>query len=238
MPADQVDPGADRSGRRPRTEPDAGAEHAVPRRGQGRLRRPTSSTSPGRSRSTAATPRSSTTARTGRRRDTRTPRPATSSTVGTPNTPVQVTLTRTAQGWKVAEADLVTGGNLHPRKGLVSGTCAPERWRTYWPPLWWSQPRQGVIVAGSAAACDNPRLPDCPAVTVTPGSGPSASVPRHPARRGPTGQRAVRHRWLRRLRGLGWQGGKSGAAPVANTSGGAPAPPPAYVITCGPAGSS
>ena len=37
-------------------------------------------------------------------------------TVGTPNTPVQVTLIRTAQGWKVAEADLVTGGTCTPGK--------------------------------------------------------------------------------------------------------------------------
>lgn len=37
-------------------------------------------------------------------------------TVGTPNTPVQVTLTRTAQGWKVSEANLVTDGNCTPGK--------------------------------------------------------------------------------------------------------------------------
>ncbi len=37
-------------------------------------------------------------------------------TVGTVNTPVQVTLNRTEQGWKVAQADLVTGGTCTPGK--------------------------------------------------------------------------------------------------------------------------
>lgn len=37
-------------------------------------------------------------------------------TVGTPNTPIQVTLKRTDQGWKVSEADLVTGGTCTPGK--------------------------------------------------------------------------------------------------------------------------
>lgn len=37
-------------------------------------------------------------------------------TVGTPNTPIQVKLTRTPQGWKVADASLVIGGTCTPGK--------------------------------------------------------------------------------------------------------------------------
>ncbi len=37
-------------------------------------------------------------------------------TVGTPNTPVEVTLTRTPQGWKVASADLLAGETCTPGK--------------------------------------------------------------------------------------------------------------------------
>ena len=37
-------------------------------------------------------------------------------TVGTPNTPIEVTLTRTPQGWKVASADLVAGETCTPGK--------------------------------------------------------------------------------------------------------------------------
>ena len=37
-------------------------------------------------------------------------------TVGTPNTPIEVTLTRTAQGWKVAQANLIAGGTCTPGK--------------------------------------------------------------------------------------------------------------------------
>ena len=37
-------------------------------------------------------------------------------TVGTPNTPIEVTLKRTEQGWKVSQADLIAGGTCTPGK--------------------------------------------------------------------------------------------------------------------------
>src|SRR3954447_23307409 len=88
---------------------------------------------------------------------------------------------------------------------------------------------QGFVLARSAMACDNAGTPDCPAVNVTPGAGSiglnvrSPGSPEsnggHPGSGGPVGSNAG--------------GDRSGGlvAPVAAT-GGAPAPPPTYVVTC------
>src|SRR6476660_3459861 len=88
---------------------------------------------------------------------------------------------------------------------------------------------QGFLFARSATACDNSATPDCPVVTVSPGAGSIGLNVRFPgssgSNRGPPGS--------------GGSGGSSAGAdrsgrsvaPVTAT-GGPPAPPPAYVISC------
>src|SRR6478609_5601547 len=85
---------------------------------------------------------------------------------------------------------------------------------------------EGVAVTGFAVVCENPGTPDCPVVTVTPGSGhvgigvkslgslgSSSGQPGSGVSGGFSGSS-----------GSGGSGGQSGVVPVANTGGGAPAP--------------